>query len=352
VHYTAVAQGDTLKVKAVKTLKISVFVDTYYTFDFNQPSDKNRPFFLYSHNRHNEFGLNNALLSATYASEKVRGSFGLLTGTYARANYSAEPELFRNIFEAYAGYQLLKGLWLDAGVFGSHIGAETAISLDNFTLTRSLMAENSPYYEAGVKLSYEVGEELALTALLLNGWQNIQENNDNKALGTQVQYKPSDRILLNSSTFIGKEKPAYADTTISTNRFFHNFFTQIEFTSKVTLLAAFDIGFQQRINEDRYDTWFTPNIIVRYKPLEKAAVAGRVEYYQDKAGVLLPTFTANGFQTLGYSITLDYRPQEEIALRLEGRTFHSQDKIFTDHSIDHPMKQNSTSLVGSVAFKF
>jgi hypothetical protein len=346
-----VAKAEELFEKA-RPLKVSMFVDTYYAFDFTKPADKNRPFFLYSHNRHNEFAINNAILSATYTTERVRGAFGLLTGTYARSNYAAEPQLFRNIFEANAGYQLAKGLWLDAGIFGSHIGAETAISLDNLTLTRSLMAENSPYYETGVKLTFEANDKLTLTGLILNGWQNIQENNDNKAIGTQIQYKPAQHVLLNSSTFIGKEIPAYADTTISTNRYFHNFFAQIDFSQKLTLLAAFDIGFQQRIGASGYDTWYTPNVILRYRPVNKVALAGRVEYYDDKAGIILPTFTPNGFQTLSYSLTLDYRPLEEVALRLEGRTFHSQDRIFTDRALSSSPVSSNAFIIGSVAFKF
>ena len=35
-------------------------------------------------------------------------------------------------------------LWLDAGIFVSHIGLESANSRDNLTLTRSIMADNSP----------------------------------------------------------------------------------------------------------------------------------------------------------------------------------------------------------------
>jgi hypothetical protein len=34
----------------------------------------------------------------------------------------------------------------------SHIGFESVISADCWTLTRSLLAENSPYYETGMRL--------------------------------------------------------------------------------------------------------------------------------------------------------------------------------------------------------
>ncbi len=38
------------------------YVEAYYHYDFNKPADNNRPGFIYSHNRHNEFNLNLALI--------------------------------------------------------------------------------------------------------------------------------------------------------------------------------------------------------------------------------------------------------------------------------------------------
>ena len=35
----------------------SGYVEAYYQYDFNKPADNNRPGFIYSHNRHNEFNL-------------------------------------------------------------------------------------------------------------------------------------------------------------------------------------------------------------------------------------------------------------------------------------------------------
>lgn len=348
--------SDTTATAEESPLKISGFVDTYYAYDFNEPADKNRPSFLYSHNRHNEFAINDAILSATYNQERVRGAFSLVTGTYARSNYAAEPTLFQFIYEAYAGYQLAEGLWLDAGIFSSHIGSESAISIDNLTLTRSLMAENTPYFETGVKLTYEAGDKLTLTGLVLNGWQNIVETNDNKAFGTQIQYRPTDGILLNSSSFVGKEKPAYfsptnpEDPLLSSWRLFHNLYGQFEMGEQVTIMAALDIGAQEKLIGDGYDVWYSPNLIVKYAPNGKFAVAGRAEYYSDEAGAIIATGTENGFQTFGYSLTLDYRPVENVAIRLEGRGFNSQDAIFSN--ADGEPSSNNGFVISSVAFKF
>jgi hypothetical protein len=66
-------------------------------------------------------------------------------GTDSNDHYANEPGLLKNIYEANVGISLNKknNLWVDAGVMPSHIGFESAISMDNWYLTRSLLAENS-----------------------------------------------------------------------------------------------------------------------------------------------------------------------------------------------------------------
>ena len=43
----------------------SGYVETYYNYDFDQPSGGERPSFLYNFDRHNEFNVNLALLKAS-----------------------------------------------------------------------------------------------------------------------------------------------------------------------------------------------------------------------------------------------------------------------------------------------
>ena len=114
-----------------------------------------------------------------------------MTGTYANSNLAAEPGVLKNIFEANAGVKISKKkkLWIDAGIFESHIGFESAIGKNCWNLTRSISADNSPYYESGIKLSYTSdNEKWFLSGLILNGWQRIQRVNGNNtpAFGHQL----------------------------------------------------------------------------------------------------------------------------------------------------------------------
>jgi hypothetical protein len=292
------------------------FVDAYYGFDFNHGNTNVRPGFLYSHNRQNEFTVNNAVLGMRYDDGKVRGALGIHAGTYVSANYVAEDQVLKHIYEAYAGFRPFEKAWLDVGIFGSHIGFESAISKDNWTLTRSLMAENSPYYESGARFTYEVDPKLTLTALVLNGWQNIRETNQGKALGTQIQWKPSAKLLINSSTFYGNEQP---QDSLKRRRYFHDFYVTY---------AATELS-------DQFSTTL------------------RGEYYNADRGVIIssimPTLADARFKAGGTSLNIDYLPTANVAFRVEGRYLRAQDAIFQH---DNGASRNYGNLTTSVALSF
>lgn len=320
--------------EATKTpLKISGHLETYYAFDFGNPVNHNRPGFLYSFNRHNEVNLNIGFIQAAYDNGNTRGKLALMTGTYANANLAAEPGVLKNIFEANAGVKISKNknLWVDAGIFASHIGFESAVGANCWNLTRSILADNSPYFLSGAKISYKTDDEKwFLSGLLLNGWQRIQRvpGNQTPAFGHQLTWTPSAKLTLNSSSFVGSDTP---DSTRQM-RYFHNFYGQFQANAKWGVLLGFDIGAQQQSKGSRnYNTWYSPVLIARYTPNQKWAFAGRAEYYADANGVIINTGTPNGFQTFGYSANMDVRVVENVLFRIEARTFSSRlDNIFFD----------------------
>ena len=223
---------DSLKTNSLNTndqisegLKISGYLETYYAYDFGNPANHTRPGFVYSHNRTNEINLNLGYVKLAYNTDMIRANLALMVGTYGNANLSAEPGVLKNIYEANVGVKIAKkkNVWIDAGIFSSHIGSESAVSKDCWTLTRSILAENSPYFETGLKISSTSdNEKWFFSALLLNGWQRMQriDGNNMPAFGHQLTYKPNAKVTLNSSSFIGSDSP---DSTRQM-RYFHNFY--------------------------------------------------------------------------------------------------------------------------------
>lgn len=332
-------------------IKVDVFLETYYVYDFNKPGTNARPGFVYSHNRHNEVNLNLGFIKAAYGSDLVRANLALMTGTYANANLAAEPGVLKNIYEANAGVKISrnKDLWIDAGIFSSHIGFESAHSPSCWTLTRSIVADNTPYYEAGAKITYtsDNGAWL-LSGLVLNGWQRIQrvEGNSLPSFGTQITFKPNSSVTLNSSTFIGTDKPDSARQM----RYFHNFYGIFQVSEKVGIILGFDYGVEEESHgTSATNAWLTPVVIARFVFNEKASVALRGEYYEDEDGVVIASGTENGFKTTGLSANFDYQLSPHAIWRFELRNLTSKDKIFEKGG--EPSKR-STFVTTSLAISF
>lgn len=312
------------------TLKFSGNAEIFYSYDFNKPETNSRQNFLYNYNRHNEFNVNLAMLKVNYEAENVRTNFALMTGTYASDNLSAEKDVFKNIYEANVGFKISKSenLWIDAGILPSHIGWETAVGKDNFNLTRSLAAENSPYFETGVKISYtsESGKWF-MSGMLLNGWQRISkvEGNNLLSFGHQITYKPTDKITLNSSSFIGNDKP----NTEKRMRYFHDFYLINQWNSKFQTIFGFDLGAEQKQKgSSDYNIWYSPNFLAKYQLNDKTAIAGRVECFSDKNNVIIVPQNNLGFRFLGISANVDHQIHKNLLWRIEVRNFSSNEAIF------------------------
>lgn len=343
--------GSYAQAQETQKIKITGYLETYYGYDFNQPVDNNRPTFVYSHNRHNEVNLNLGFIKANYDSEKMRANVAMMAGTYANANLSAEPGVLKNMYEANAGLKLSKkaNLWIDAGIFSSHIGFESAISKDCWVLTRGIASENTPYYEAGAKLSYSTADgKFSASLLYLNGWQKIKrmDGNSKPAGGLQLTYKPTAKLTLNYSNYFGTE----GMDARRVNRFYHNFYAIAQLTNSFGITAAFDYATQQKVKGlPAKSEVLSPVLIAQYKFDPKWSVAGRAEYYKDKDGVFISTGTPNGFQTMGYSLNVDYSPISNAVVRLEGKVYDSRDRIFVR---DINLVNYNAGLTASIAVSF
>lgn len=345
------AQKDSIKAEE-KPLLISGYAETYYQYDVNSPLDNKRPGFMYSHNRNNEVSLNLALIKVNYSTEKTRANIAFAVGSYMNANYVAELDVLKNIYEGNVGVKISKkhDLWIDAGVFSSHLGFESAVGKDNWTLTRSLLADNSPYFETGVKISYtSPSGKWFVSGLVLNGWQRIQrvDGNTTPAFGHQLTYKPNAKLTLNSGSYIGNDKP----DSIRQMRYFHNLYAIYQVNEKFGITAGFDIGVEQKEKNTRgYNTWYTPVLIAKYKTSDKFSLTARGEYYQDKAGVIIDTNTPSGFQTFGYSLNADYVIIPNLVWRTEIKNLSSKDAIFVKRNEINTA--NSFALTTAFAISF
>ncbi len=305
--------------------------EVYYSFDFAQPTTNTRPSFVYSHNRHNEVNLNLAYTKAHYQTSYIRANLALATGTYIAANYANEPGVLKNIYEANIGIKLTprQNLWIDAGIMPSHLGFESANSLACSTLTRSIIADNSPYYESGVSLNYTSPKNKWYMALmLLNGWQQIQRTSGSSSIstGTQFTYTPSSSLTINYSTFAGNVYP----DSIAELRVFHNLYALINLNSKTNIIAEIDYGNQQSSGyEPKWHSWMGAAIIASYRTSPRTTIAARAEYYQDKHSVIIAPLPGGFVDTRAYSANFDYALGPNVRWRTEAKMYHSTTPLYT-----------------------
>jgi hypothetical protein len=324
----------------------SAYGELYYSYDFSNPANHEKAPFLYNHKRHNELNANLLLVKASYEEDMLRANLGIMTGNYAQYNLSAEPTWAQFIYEGNIGVKLSKkhNTWLDAGVLPSHLGFESAIGADCWTLSRGLYAENSPYFETGVKISNtSKNGKLLIAAMYLNGWQRIKKPDgiQKPSWGFQFHYKATDKLLINYSNFIGTDKP----DSLHANRHFHNFYAQYEPTNRFGIIAGFDIGSEKSI-DGRNQVWYCPVLIIKQKLSKKSTVAIRGEYFFDENQVIITTSTPNGFQTYGLSANIDYDVHSRLKVRFEGKMFDSKDPIF------FKSKSTNYSLTSCLAIRF
>ncbi|RXK58979.1 porin [Lacibacter luteus] len=334
--FMVAAQDSTNKNK----LRFSGFADLYYQYDCNQPVSNERPPFIYNHKKHNKPSVNLALLKVTYEHAKLKANLAVMAGDYARYNLAAEPRLLQYVYEANAGYRFTDKLSAEAGILPSHIGIESAISKDCWNLSRSLLAESSPYYETGVRLNYAFNQKWTASALLLQGWQNIKDNNRSKALGTQLVFKPNESWVFNSSAFIGNEQP---DSLAAVVRMFHNLSITYTIDSKANLALLLDAGVQGK------ESWWGSAAMLQYKFNKQLNAAMRAEYYSDKNGIIVSAYKPIPFSATGLSVNVDYLPLSFISFRTELKYIEAPYSFFTRNGI---AVSNGLTILASVAVGF
>lgn len=329
------ATMDTTDVAPRGKVTVGGYVDLYYGYDFSRPASGDRPYFV-SSARHNEATVNLAFVDLKYTSANLRARLVPGFGTYMNANYAAEPGTLRNLVEANVGVRLsrTKEIWLDAGVLGSPYTNESAVSRDHLMYTRSFAPEYVPYYLSGVKLTLPLSRRVTAYLYGLNGWQQIQDANAGKALGTQLEYRPNDRLLVNWNTYLGDERSAARPTYRM--RYFSDVFVVYNPGGRFDATACVYGGVQHRLvpNGTARDAWWQINAIGRYRLTEKTSLSGRMEYFGDPRNVQItsvneePGTNPYRFRSASAGLCLNVRLTDNVLARFESRTFFSDLAVY------------------------
>lgn len=296
-------------------LETSAFVDFYYGYNFNKVDPALRTFDV----QHNSFSLSLAEVAfakVPTADSRVGGRIDLTFGPTADLVAAFEPgggdEIVRNLQQGYISVMASDALTFDVGKFVTPHGAEVIESQSNWNYTRSILFGYAiPFYHTGLRASLVASEQLTLTGLVVNGWNNSFETNSDKTFAVSAAITPTEQLSWFATVMTGKDfgdgsSPADGEEDLVTL-----FDTTLSFaaTDMLSLMANFDYGMWGDVK------WWGVAGYARIQPQENWAVAGRVEYIDDSEG---------GFMTIGekaqsFTLTSDHTVLDDLIARIEFR---------------------------------
>ena len=310
---------------------ITGFVDGYFDYNFNHPHDyisptaqsPLTPLHLFN-GPSSEFGLNMAEMIIARppdaSASRLGYNFTLGFGTAMNVVNGSDPGglgFAQYLKEAYLSYlaPVGKGLQVDFGKFVTPAGAEVIETKDNWNYSRSLLFYYAiPYYHFGLRAKYAFSDKYSLSAYLVNGWNNVVDNNTGKTYGLSFGANPNKKLSFTENCFAG---PELTGTNAHWRQLTDTVATYSP-TSKLSLMANFDYGRGDEPTGLTHPVWWSGIAgYVRYAFNDRYAFAGRYEYYNDHNGF---TTGAPGGQHLNeFTTTLERKVAGSLITRLEFR---------------------------------
>lgn len=330
---------------AIGPVQVSGMIDGYYNYTPNHPGSRNVLYRNFDY-RANGMSLNMAELNLDMAPEPLGFKLSLGAGrAFDLLNFADTANGFDNLRyvpQAYISYKpaALKGLQMDVGKFYTSAGAELTETHLAWNYSRALMYANGPYYHFGVRTAIPVNKYFTAGVQLVNGWNNVEDNNSGKTVGITTAVTAG-KFGWSNAYYAGPE-------TNAVNNGFRNFNSSVitlNPTSKVSLYGQFDYGTEKSQMRGSYD-WIAYGGAARFQVTDKFAISPRAEYYYDKDGFI--TGTAQKLKE--FTITAEYKFIDNFFTRLEYRRDWSNQAVFERGSITGATTNQDTFVIGVVAF--
>jgi hypothetical protein len=336
---------------SVGPIDFSGLIDGYYTANFNYPqSSAGVPGTnaLYNFNvQANQFSLNMAKLTILHDSDPVGFRVDLGFGKALDIIHGSEPSgssgFLRNIEQAYVSIKSKKRLQVDFGQFATAAGAEVIETKDNWNYSRSLLfAWAVPYYHFGLRTTMPVGSHFTGGVQVVNGWNNVEDNNSGKTLGFIGNFT-SKKVSWNNNYYTGPENTA-------TNRGWRNLYdTTLLLTpsDKANFYINFDYG-RNKNPDNSVATWIGIAGAARFQLNSWFALAPRMEWFNDHDGFVTGTGVAQ--QLREFTITAEAKATQGVLARLEYRRDWSDKNFFSKGLTAGATDHQDTLSLGIVAF--
>ena len=359
-----------------KSVEVSGFIDTYYSYNYSNPKDNLgsggdfvRPDMteLRAFDReHNSFTLDNVEISVFKPStEKDPIGFGFTTnyGEIARRLTFVPSEMTSNtrvdnddftISQGFVTYKapVGKGIDFKFGKFATWIGAELWESVDNPNYSRSLLYQNCiPFTNTGLAVSYPLLDNLTATGYLVNGWDTFADNNDGKTLGYQFNWA----VAENTSFIVNGSHGTEQDDDLSPGadgnwRHFWDLILVLKPLDKTTVNLNFDFGTEKGAEgigggffaspTGNNGKWWGFSGIISQDITDSFGLALRGEYFDDNDGARVGVM---GLRVSEVTLTANIKIRENLLVRPEIRYDDADQEIFAGQD---------NQLTTSIAFAY
>lgn len=325
-------------------LKFSGNVDTYFALYSDSVGVGNLQKFAVASPISNKFSLNAAMFTASFNNDIVRSKMSVVYGDIPIGSWTTKLNM---IVEANAGVKLVRNVWVDAGIFRTHLGFESVFPMDNVCVSSAWGSYVEPVYQAGAKLSFAPTNKLDFCIHVLNGYNLIEETNSKKSVGLTMNYHVNDNLSLSYNNLYGSD--AADEDTIDHNRFYNTLFISYQ-NNNWTLAIGGDAAMQQNadlVNSNRSATMFSNLMILKYQATEKFDAYMRGEYFKDDNGFMSGTITNSdgeetGLKLWGGTLGGQFKPTENSYVRAECRRIQmdSKQNIFhwNNHDVNNRME--------------
>jgi Putative beta-barrel porin-2, OmpL-like. bbp2 len=335
---------------AKSPISVSGILDGYYDFDANHPDDGDtqlRNFDI----RANTVSLTEAkiVLAHDPAPFGFRADIGF--GSALDLMHPSNPSGggLKYVEQMFVSSKPAKwkGFEADFGQFVTSAGAEIIESADNWNYSRSLLFSFAiPYYHFGVRTSMPVTSTFTAGVQVVQGWNNIFDNNSGKTVGfTAVQAKKY--YTLNATYYVGPENN-------NTDHGYRNLLDAVLLltpSAKFNAYLNYDYGQNRNANATNTGVgtlahWQGIAGAAHVQATSKITATLRAEYYSDPNG-----FTTGTAQKLNeVTGTADYLLHAGILARAEYRYDHSNQLYFQKNGVPASVNGQSTIEVSLIAF--
>lgn len=308
-------------------LQVSGYFDTYYFTNLNKPSNRNnlgssgvaRGFDRYV----DQFQLGMFLTRTSYSNKwgELVGEIGygpnVEYGSYGNDFRYKWGSVLANstytallIKQAYITFNASEKLSFTAGQFGTHIGYEYIDAPLNFHYSiNNTFNVGIPFYHVGLKGTYKVGEKVTFMCGLVNGTDNMNDNNRGKSVIAQLSLSLAEGLNIYLNTIQGNEA-----NTRSSGKDTASYFGVLDFVSTYQVSERFLLGlwamhgsvkgeYQGGTYFPQMKHWSGINLYTTFKCSEVFSIGTRLEYFENKSGVRALLTNGKGSDVATITIT-------------------------------------------------